>query len=134
MPVSGVRAAVRSALSGFATTIAYENETDAPPETEDAWVFVEITGGDYTQESIGVEPRASNRWDERGVIFAHVFVPWGSGMDGTDTILAALAGVFKGQELAGGYEMQDMTTGPGERTGESGLWFRTTLTIDWIKR
>lgn len=134
MPVSGIRAAVQTAMSGFADSVVYENDGQDLPETGNPWVFIEIAGGDYTQESIGAEPRTANRWEERGVIFAHVFAPYGEGMDANDAVMNRLADVFKGQELAGGYEMQDMTTGPGERISERGIWFRTTMTIEWVKR
>lgn len=136
MPVSAIRAAVKQTLAaGFtAYPVVYENETYNPPTQDGAWVMVEIFGGDYVQASLGVSPAGDNRWDERGLIMAHVFVQSGTGMDQTDAILGGLADLFRGVELAGGYEMQDMTTGPGQASDERGLWYRTTLTVDWIKR
>ncbi len=136
MPVAAVRAAVKTAIaSGFsAATVLYENEHYTPPEsqTRDPWVEIEVFGGDYTQESLGAGD--ANRWDERGSIFVHVFVPSGDGMDTTDTLLGLLAAIFKGQEFSGGYEMQDMQTGPGALSDELGNWWRTTMTVDWVKR
>lgn len=135
MPVSGARAAIKAVLAGYtAYPIVYENERYTPPTESGPWVEVEIYGGDYTQESIGSTPRTDNYWQERGGVFCNIFVPSGSGTSTSDTIMAALAELFRGQTLTGGYEIQDMSTGPGSTADEAGLWYRTTLTIEWVKR
>ncbi len=108
------------------------NTNDPVTGTPAPWVMPEMTGTLYGQESIGAETQATNRWDEEGQLWLHVFVPVGTGGHTARHLAKSLADLFRGTTLlSGNLEFLDAQIGMGEPGSEDGTWFRVSLKIDW---
>ena len=125
-------------ITNFTTTpLQFENEpaidTNDPATGLPApWVQVEMTGTLYGQVSIGAATQATNRWDEEGQLWLHVFVPTGTGGHTARLHAKSLADLFRGTTLSGGsLEFMDAQIGMGEPGDEDGAWFRISLVVDW---
>ncbi|MFG1205570.1 hypothetical protein [Xanthobacter flavus] len=56
------------------TPLVFENEMASAP-TDDHWIFVEMVGGLYAQQSMGAETLDANLWREEGTLWLHVMMP-----------------------------------------------------------
>lgn len=139
MASSVVFGAIKTYLTDnwLTTPTQWENEpaidTNSPTTGLPApWVMVEMTGTLYGQQSIGAATQATNRWDEEGQLWLHVFVPTGTGGHTARLHAKSLADLFRGTTLSGGsLEFGDARIGMGEPGDEDGAWFRISLSIDW---
>lgn len=114
------------------TPIAWENEAFTRPEPMAPWLAVEIAGSLYSQESIGADTQAANRWDEAGTLFLHVFVPAGTGSSTARRHCKTLADLFRGARLIGdALEFMDASIGLGEPGDEEGTTYRISVSVDW---
>ncbi len=110
------------------TPLVFENE-DWPLDTEPAaFVYVEIFGGSYAQESVGAP--GNNLWRESGSLQMHVFVPNSSGTRTARVHADALADLFKEVEVSG-VRFREMSIGAGEPGKQDGNYFPMTVTVDW---
>lgn len=115
----------------------WENETPIDTNSPTTglpapWVMVEMTGTLYGQVSIGAATQATNRWDEEGQLWLHVFVPTGTGGHTARLHAKQLADLFRGTTLSGGsLDFGDARIGMGEAGDEDGAWFRISVSIDW---
>jgi hypothetical protein len=128
-----VYSAIRGHLEArwTATPLAWENEAFTPPELA-PWVAVEVTGTLYSQASIGADDQASNRWDETGLVFLHVFVPTGTGTAVARQHCRALADTFRGLVLdEGALEFGDASIGMGAPGDDEGTTYRISVSVDW---
>lgn len=130
-----VYSAVRTYLEAnwTATPLAWENEAFDPPSPADAWVMVEVSGNSYDQASIGASTRAENRWREEGMVWCHVMVPTGTGSLTARQHATALANLFRGIELPGDIEFRTLSIGLGESADDDGVWWRLSLSAEWIR-
>lgn len=111
-----------------ATPIVFENEDFPLADNPAAFVFIEIFGDYFAQESIG-DP-GNNLWRESGELRGHVLVPNGTGTRAARTYASDLADFFKEVEVSG-VRFQQMSIGAGEAGKNDGNYYRTTLSVDW---
>ncbi|OCP05001.1 MULTISPECIES: phage tail terminator-like protein [unclassified Ensifer] len=118
-------------IANWSTTpIAFENDRFEPPTDAETWLFVEVFGDLFAQESIGAETQAANLWREAGQIYVHVMTPRGAGTRTARLYASQIADLFRGQEIAG-VVFRDASIGAGEPGKADGSYFRMTVTIDW---
>src|SRR3954470_20038011 len=99
-------------LSGWTQTkLVFENQFYALPDEPAAFVYVEIFGDAYAQETMGA-PQA-NIWVEQGVTYLHVMVPSGRGSSAARTCANDLLYLFREQPLSGLF-MPEMSIGAGD--------------------
>lgn len=118
------------------TPIYFENGT--VPVKEDSngnptsWIAVEIKETNFGQQSIGAGvPISSNRWDEEGQLWIHIFVPRGSGRGVAGSYRRQLVTLFRGVTLlSGALEFLDANTS-GQSGDEEGNWYVLSTAIDW---
>lgn len=114
------------------TPIVWENEDFTRPDPLAPWVAVEIAGSLYSQESVGADVQAANRWDEAGTLFLHVFVPAGTGSSTARRHCKTLADLFRGARLMDdALEFLDASIGFGEPGDEEGVTYRVSVSVDW---
>jgi hypothetical protein len=120
-------------LANWTTTpLAFENEQFDKPEPTSPFVAVEMTGVLYAQQSIGEANQASNRWDEEGNLWLHVFVPVDTGSSLARQYCKTLCDLFRGlQLLSGNLEFIDASIGLGEPGDENGQYYRISCNIEW---
>lgn len=124
--------ATRAYLAGAwtETQIQWENESFVPPF--DGWIAMEMSGTLYSQQSIGADAQADNRWDEEGVLWLHCFVPTGTGTSTARRWAKQLADLFRGARLLDDdLEFMDAQIGMGEPGDEQGATYRISVVIDW---
>jgi hypothetical protein len=117
-----------------ATPIAFENDDmqELVEASEPApFVYVEIVGDTYGQESFG-SPQA-NQFLERGVTFAHVLVPSGTGSRVARGYANDILNLFREQPTAGVF-VEEMSIGEGQPGRDfPGLW-ALTVSMHWYRR
>lgn len=113
--------------------IRWPNETfDEPHAADPSWVQFEIFGTSYGQQTFGMDQQADNRWDEDGLIWFHVMTPRGRGVSAARGAAKSLANLFRGLRLLGDdLVFYDASIGPGGPASEEGLWFMTSVCIEW---
>lgn len=110
------------------TAIVFENEDFDLPDTPAHFVYVEVVGDTYEQDTFGA-PR-NNLWLEAGVVFLHVETPVGTGSAEARQISNRLTYLFREQPLAG-IRFRRMSIGAGEPGKTFGNYFAMTVTIEW---
>jgi hypothetical protein len=106
----------------------FENE-DFPISGEvAAFVYVEIFGQMFTQESIGAP--GHNLWRETGTMQLHVFVPNSSGSRDARVYAFALAQLFRETSVTG-MHLGALSIGAGEPGKADGNYFPMSVTLDW---
>jgi len=113
-----------------ACPVIYENEPATLPEPPSAWIFVELMGRLYSQESIGAGPPAANWWRESGDTYLHVWVPSNSGSAVARGHAETLAMALRGAILGVDTKIKDMYIGDGGNS-DDGAWWRITLRVEW---
>lgn len=116
-----------------ATPIRFENEfcQDLLDANTEAFVYVEIAGSSYDQETVGA-PQA-NMFMEEGVAWLHVLTPSGRGSRLGRVYANQLLYLFREQPI-GSLFMPRMSIGAGEPGQDFPNYFATTATIDWYRR
>lgn len=92
-----------------------------------AFVYFEVLGGDEEQASIG-SGGGTSLFRQRGLIYAHIFVPVNSGVGDAEAHATAIAAIFRGQEF-GGVLCRAPSIHGGETADDVGKWFRQSVSI-----
>lgn len=118
--------------TGWATTpLVMENEFYQLPDTPAPFVYVEIFGDTYDQDTLGA-PQA-NEWLERGVTYLHVMTPSGQGTRLARQYANSLLYLFREQPIATLF-MPEMSIGAGDPGKDWPGYFALTASIAWRRR
>lgn len=119
-----------------ATPLVFENEFyQHLIEAQATFVYVEIFGDTYDQESFGAPQ--NNIFLERGATYLHVMVPAGQGTGQARTYANGLLNLFREQPLPtanGTIFMPEMSIGNGEPGVDFPNFFALTAAIHWHRR
>lgn len=122
-----------------ATPLAFENESRQHlVEAGQPFVYVEIYGDEFNQESIGAP--GANLWLERGSTFMHVMIPSGGGSKQARVWAKDLLALFREQavlvDIATGetLQMPEMSIGAGEPGDDIPNYWALTAAIHWHRR
>jgi hypothetical protein len=121
------------AAGSGALPVRYENEfaQDLVDAGTPAWIYVEIYGDDYAQDTMGA-PRA-NVWEETGITYLHVMVPSGTGSSDARDHARTLMNLFREQPIDSLF-MPEMSIGAGEPGQDFPNYWSLALTIHWTRR
>lgn len=114
-----------------ATPIKFENEyletilQEVDPIT---FVYVEIFGDSYNQDSVGSP--GSNTWLEQGVTYLHVMTPSGTGSSAARVHANNLLNLFREQSIEG-LRMPEMSIGEGDPGRDFANHWAMTASIHW---
>jgi len=114
-----------------ATPVKFENEfmeDVLQAESPAAFVYVEIYGDSYNQDSIGSP--GSNTWLEQGVTYLHVMTPSGTGSRPARVHADNLLNLFREQSIDG-LRMPEMSIGEGQPGKDLPNYWAMTVTIHW---
>lgn len=115
-----------------ATALVFENEfAQHLIDAEAPFVYVEIYGDTYDQETIGA-PEA-NQFLEEGSTYLHVMVPSGEGSRQARVWANDLLNLFREQPI-GDLFMPEMSIGAGEPGKDFPNYFALTARISWYRR
>ncbi|TIX70077.1 MAG: hypothetical protein E5V25_10650 [Mesorhizobium sp.] len=116
-----------------ALPVRYENEffQDLIDAETPAWVFVEIYGDSYNQDTLGAP--GANVWEERGVTYLHVMTPSGKGSREGRVYANALLYLFREKPI-GALFMPEMSIGAGDPGSNFPNYYSTAATIFWTRR
>jgi hypothetical protein len=119
-------------LAAWTTTpVIFENQFYELPDEPVPFVFVEIFGDAYDQETTGA-PQA-NYWIENGVTYLHVMVPSGRGSRTARNYANQLLYLFREQPIATLF-MPEMSIGAGDPGRDFPNYWAMTTTIFWSRR
>lgn len=100
---------------------------DPAADPSQPWAHVEVLGAGSGSTVIGsVGKRAA--YDD-GVIFAHIFVPVGTGDDEARRLARALGEIFRVTRFGGLVTGAPDPLGNGEQGDDDGLWWRRSVSI-----
>jgi hypothetical protein len=114
-----------------ATPVVFENDPYDLPDTPAHFVYVEIYGDSYNQDSIGAP--GENVWLESGVAYLHVMTPTGTGSRAARVLANDLLYLFREQAIAG-LAMTEMSIGAGDPGRSFGSYFSIAATIFWSRQ
>ncbi|TPM41544.1 hypothetical protein [Mesorhizobium sp. B2-3-4] len=116
-----------------ALPVRYENEfvQDLIDANTPAWVYVEIYGDSYNQDTMGAP--GANAWEERGVAYLHVMTPSGSGSRDGRVHANQLLYLFREKPI-GNMFMPEMSIGAGAPGQDFPNYYSTAGTIFWTRR
>lgn len=120
-PWNDARARLEAAALGH--PIEWPNERFVTPSPPRPWLSVQADGD--VLEPIEIGPGA---WEERGTLYVHVMVPAGTGSTTARQIAKDVANIYRG---AAGYTVYRRASIGAGVPDENGLWFVTTVSIDW---
>lgn len=120
-PWNDARARLEAAALGH--PIEWPNERFVTPSPPRPWLSVR--GESYVLEPIELGHGA---WEERGILYVHVMVPVGTGCAVSRQIGWDVAKIYRG---AAGYTVYRRVSLDDGVPDENGLWFVTTVSIDW---
>jgi hypothetical protein len=116
-------------LADWTTTpVVFENDFYELPDEPATFIFVEIFGDTYDQETTGAP--AANAWLEHGVTYLHVMTPSGRGSRTARGIANDLLYLFREQPI-GQLVMPEMSIGAGDPGRNFPDYFALTATIFW---
>lgn len=126
--------AMRAALvAGFsACPLTYENERASgtiPPEPPGPWARIEFRHTVGSQQSIGAP--GDNLHEDHAAMLVYLFAPQMGGDQTCRQYLDQIVAVFRGKEIGGGIEVQDILGDDGGGTDESGAWWRRWRRIEF---
>lgn len=113
------------------TIVIYENDKLSDPDTQTAFVYVEIVGDLLEQDTFGAP--GQNEWVEDGAAYFHVMVPDGTGSREARAIAKRLSNLFREHPI-GTMNFQRMSIGSGEPGKDFPNFFAMTLTIGFDRR
>lgn len=113
------------------TDVAFENDAYDLPDTPAPFVYVEIFGDSYDQDTSGAP--GANMWLERGMTYLHVMVPSGTGSREGRVLANGLLYLFREQSI-GELHMTEMSIGAGDPGRDFAQYFAVTATITWHRR
>jgi Bacteriophage related domain of unknown function len=111
--------------------VVYENQFFETSNEPAPFVYVEIFGDTYDQETLGA-PRA-NQWLESGITYLHVMTPSGRGSRTARDYANQLLYLFREQPIATLF-MPEMSIGAGDPGRDFPAYFAMTATIFWYRR
>lgn len=124
--------AFENALGSWTDTpVVFENQFFELPDEPDAFVYVEIFGDAYDQETMGAP--LANIWLETGFTYLHVMVPSGTGSRLARQYANSLLYLFREQPIDGLF-MPEMSIGAGDPGRDFPNYFAMTATIYWYRR
>jgi hypothetical protein len=112
------------------TPLVFENEGFELPDQPAHFVYVEVWGESYRQESLGAETRDANLWRESGQLMMHVMVPDGIGTSLARQYAKQLVGLFRGQDIDE-TTFRDASIGAGEAGRDFGNYWALTAAVNW---
>jgi hypothetical protein len=113
-----------------ATDIVFENERYRFADTPVPFVYVEIVGDTFPQETIGAP--GNNLFRETGMAYLHVMVPDDSGTRVAREYADALTRLFREKDTAG-VKIDDMAIGSGSPGRDFPNYWAMTVTL-WCGR
>lgn len=115
-----------------ATPLVYENEfAQELIESGAPFVYVEIYGDSYDQETIGAP--GANQFVEDGATYLHVMIRSGEGSRQARIWANSLLYLFREQPI-GDLFMPEMSIGTGEPGADFPNYWAMTATIRWYRR
>lgn len=128
--------AFKGVLDVYAATglpLRYENEfvQDLLDAQTPAWVYVEVWGDRYYQDTQGAP--GANVWAEDGTTNIHVMVQSGEGSSTARGHCVTLMNLFR-EKPASGLFMPEMSIGAGQPGQDFPNYYAMTLTISWTRR
>lgn len=116
-----------------ATPVRFENELcqDLLDVNTPAFVYVEVAGSTYDQETMGAPQQ--NMWIERGITWLHVMVPVGQGSRIARNYANQLLNLFREQAIDTLF-MPSMSIGEGAPGRDFPNYYAMTATIEWQRR
>ncbi|KQZ31582.1 hypothetical protein ASD50_15035 [Mesorhizobium sp. Root552] len=112
------------------TPVVFENDAFDLPETPAPFIYVEVFGDFFGQASIGDEPRDNNLWREGGQADFHVMTPNGTGSREARSLASQIAGLFRGQDIAG-VSFLDASIGAGDPGRAFAGYYAMTATVNF---
>lgn len=113
------------------TDLVFENQFYDLPDTPAPFVYVEIFGSRYDQETMGA-PEA-NYWIEEGVTYLHVMTPSGAGSRTAREYANDLLYLFREQPISTLF-MPEMSIGSGDPGRDFPNYYAITASIFWRRR
>jgi hypothetical protein len=116
-----------------ALPVRFENDyaQDLLEGNTEAWVYVEIYGDSYDQDTMGAP--GANAWEERGATYLHVMTPSGSGSRDGRVYANQLLYLFRERPI-GNLFMPEMSIGAGDPGRDFPNYYSTAATIFWTRR
>lgn len=116
-----------------AIPVRFENDNcqDLLENSVDQWIYVEIYGDAYDQDTMGA-PRA-NAWEESGVTFIHVMMRSNTGSRMGRVVANQLLYLFREQPISNLF-MPRMSIGAGAPGKDFPNYFSMAATISWTRR
>lgn len=109
------------------TSVVFENDPFDKPDTPVPFVYVEIYGDSYNQETMGAP--GANAWLERGMTYLHVMTPTGTGSRDARALANDLLYLFREQQT--GLIITEMSIGAGDPSRSFGNYFSIAATLIW---
>ncbi|MGN6304832.1 MAG: hypothetical protein ACTHNH_08455 [Mesorhizobium sp.] len=121
------------AAGAGALPVRYENEfvQDLLDAGTPAWVYVEVWGDRYYQDTQGAP--GANVWAEDGTTNIHVMVPSGDGSSDARGHCVTLMNLFREKPVSSIF-MPEMSVGAGQPGRDFPNYYAMTLTISWMRR
>lgn len=113
------------------TNIVFENDRYDLPDEPTPFVYVEIFGDTYEQDTFGAP--GNNMWIERGTTLMHVMIPSGQGSRTGRVIANDLLYLFREQPISTLF-MPEMSIGAGSPGQDWPNYFALTASIQWHRR
>ena len=120
---------IKARLDEWTTTpVVYEDPFYELPATPAPFVFVEIFGTSFDQETAGAP--GNNMWREDGVAYLHVMIPSGMSSRDARVIADGLVVVFR-ERQAGSVRINEMDIGKGQPGAVFAQYWAMTVTLYW---
>lgn len=121
------------AAGAGALAVRYENEfvQDLLDAGTPAWVYVEVWGDRYYQDTQGAP--GANVWAEDGATYIHVMVPSGEGSSAARGHCVTLMNLFREKPVSSIF-MPEMSIGAGQPGRDFPNYWAMTLSIQWTRR
>jgi hypothetical protein len=113
------------------TIVIFENESVADPDSQTPFVYVEIVGDLFEQDTFGAP--GQNEWVEEGAAYLHVMVPNGTGSREARGIAKRLTNLFR-EISVDQMHFDRMSIGGGDPGREFPNFWALTATIGWNRR
>jgi hypothetical protein len=124
-PFTAVREMLEAQWSGAA--LVWPNEGLEVADSSMPWIYMDMSGNDMAAMELG--PTAA--YAERGVIFAHLMCPVGTGTLELRAIAKQLSNLFRQANIPG-MTFGRQSLGSGEIGDDDGLWFRQSFTCEYV--
>lgn len=113
------------------TFVMFENDGLSDPDAQDHFVYVEVAGDIYEQDTFGSP--GQNEWVEDGAVYLHVMAPSGTGSRDARAIAKRLMDLFR-ERPVGEMHFGRMSIGAGEPGRSFPNFYAMTLTIAFDRR